>query len=139
MSNEARRDQNSIPSLLGASNADGLTAITVYVDPVTHRLLVSTQDDAGSPATPITYNVIMTTANTEYSRALPSGTKKLYVKLRSLNALLKIAFVLNESGTNYMTIPFGASISLENIDLTGITIYMQSPIASQVAEILCFT
>jgi len=38
----APRDGNWIPSLLGTSNADGQTAIPIYDDPVTHRLLVST-------------------------------------------------------------------------------------------------
>lgn len=36
----ASRDGNFVPTLLGVSNADGLTPITIYADPVTHRLLV---------------------------------------------------------------------------------------------------
>ncbi len=40
MSDVAARDQNNIPTLLGASSADGITPIKVYVDPDTHRLLV---------------------------------------------------------------------------------------------------
>lgn len=40
MSN-AKRDDNYIPTLIGVSNADGSTPVTLYVDPITHRLLVS--------------------------------------------------------------------------------------------------
>lgn len=37
----AKRDQNYVPTLLGVSNADGVTPVTVYVDPATHRMLVA--------------------------------------------------------------------------------------------------
>lgn len=37
---EASRDQNYVPTLTAASNADGTTPVKVYADPVTHRLLV---------------------------------------------------------------------------------------------------
>ncbi len=37
---QASRDQNNVPTLLGVSDADGVTPITVYANPSTHRLLV---------------------------------------------------------------------------------------------------
>lgn len=37
---QAKRDQNSVTTLLGVSNADGITPVIVYADPTTHRLLV---------------------------------------------------------------------------------------------------
>lgn len=37
---DAKRDNNRIPTLLGTSNADGITPVAIWVDPVTHRLLV---------------------------------------------------------------------------------------------------
>jgi hypothetical protein len=90
-------------------------------------------------SSPTVYNVTMTAANTEYSKLLPTGTKKIYIKLRSLNALLKVSFILGESGTTYVTIPFGATFSLDDVDLNNVTIYFQSPTAAQSAEIICFT
>lgn len=39
MSNAAR-DENSVPTLIGVSNADGTTPVKIYADPTTHRLLV---------------------------------------------------------------------------------------------------
>lgn len=88
---------------------------------------------------PTIYNVSMASANGEYSQTLPSNTKKLDIKLRALNSVLKISFTITESGTKYIQIPYGASLHLENINLTGKTIYFQSPVDNQVAEILCWT
>lgn len=39
---QAKRDENFVPTLLGVSNADGSTPVPVYVDPTTHRMLVTT-------------------------------------------------------------------------------------------------
>ena len=82
------------------------------------------------------YNKSMSSANTEYSQALPDGVTKIDVKLRAQNALLKIAFTSSESGTKYITIPYGSSFHLENTNLNNIVLYFQSPSASQVCEIL---
>lgn len=41
----AERDQNSVPTLIGVSSADGVSVVPVYVNPLTHRMLV---DEAGS-------------------------------------------------------------------------------------------
>lgn len=49
MANNAARDENRIPTLLGASNVDG-TPVTLFADPTTHRLLVDS-NGAGSPLT----------------------------------------------------------------------------------------
>lgn len=85
-------------------------------------------------AKPTIENTAMTSANTEYSYTFPAGTKKFRIKLRALNALLKVAFVEGESGSNYITIPYGDHMTVE-AKVGGATIYFQSPTASQVAEI----
>jgi hypothetical protein len=55
---EAKRDQNSIPTLIGVSNVDGVTPVLVYVDPVTHRVLVDaiTTSSAGGLDTYVQFN-----------------------------------------------------------------------------------
>lgn len=50
MADIASRDQNSVPTLLAASSSDG-TPVTLFADPSTHRLLVSS---AGGTASTIT-------------------------------------------------------------------------------------
>lgn len=44
----AKRDQNHIPTLLGVSNADGITPVNIFADPVTHRLLVDSANGSGT-------------------------------------------------------------------------------------------
>ena len=44
----ARRDENSIPTLTGVSNVDGVTPVNVYVDPITHRLIVDASSSIGT-------------------------------------------------------------------------------------------
>lgn len=56
---QAPRDQNRIPTLLGTSNADGVTPVVVYADPVTHRLLV----DLGGGGSGTVTSVSVVTAN----------------------------------------------------------------------------
>lgn len=45
MADTAQRDQNHVPSLLAVSNVDGVSTVTLFADPITHRLLVN--DTAG--------------------------------------------------------------------------------------------
>lgn len=47
---EAKRDKNRIATLLGVSNVDGETPITLWADPVTHRLLVDLPVSSGTTA-----------------------------------------------------------------------------------------
>ncbi len=84
---------------------------------------------------PTIANVTMTSADTEYSYAIPAHSKRFEIKLRSANALLKLAFASGTSGTSYITIPYGSSLLEEDIKAGGITLYFQSPTASQTAEI----
>jgi hypothetical protein len=72
---ESKRDANRVPTILGLSNADGVTPLSPYIDSVTNRLLVSvtgsvTVDDvninAYSGATENTA-VTLILANTAYT------------------------------------------------------------------------
>lgn len=50
MADNASRDQNSVPTLLGVSSSDGTSTVKIYADPTTHRLLVnSTGGGGGTP------------------------------------------------------------------------------------------
>lgn len=40
MADTAPRDKNFVPTLLAVSSVDGVSTVTVYADPTTHRLLV---------------------------------------------------------------------------------------------------
>ena len=51
---DAKRDENRAPTLLGVSSADGLTPVRVYVDPTSHRLLVSGSGGGATAFTDLT-------------------------------------------------------------------------------------
>lgn len=86
--------------------------------------------------TPTIYNVAVTLANTEYSQALSASTKRFSIKMRGFSDL-KLAYVSGQSGTIFITIPGGSSY--EEINLAGttaLTLYFQSPSASQDVEVV---
>lgn len=58
---DASRDENSVPTLLGASEADGTTLIRIEADPTTHYLMVengSTGTDFGPQNSPRDQNSV---------------------------------------------------------------------------------
>lgn len=83
------------------------------------------------------YNLTLTLANTEYSQILTRGITYFEVRCRSI-ADMKMAFVSTESGTTYITIFGGSSWYTKQKlpDGTTVTIYLQSPSAGVVAEII---
>ena len=54
---QAERDENRVTTILGVSNADGVTPVVVWADPVTHRLLV---DSVGTSSITFVDNEIPT-------------------------------------------------------------------------------
>ncbi len=48
---DAKRDQNHVPTLLGVSSVDGVTPVTLWADPVTHRLLTDAASGMTNPMT----------------------------------------------------------------------------------------
>lgn len=66
MADTARKDSNSVATLLGTSSTDG-TPVVIYGDPVTHRLLVDATGTGGSGITSIN-------ADTTAAQILAAGT-----------------------------------------------------------------
>ncbi|MBI5970576.1 MAG: hypothetical protein HY884_05425 [Deltaproteobacteria bacterium] len=86
---------------------------------------------------PALYNVSCAVAGTEYSQALPANTKKFTVKARG--GSLKVCFTSTESGTKYILLPDGSSMSEDLVYLAAQTLYFQSPTTGAVAEIIAYT
>lgn len=87
------------------------------------------------PATPIITNLTLTSANTEYSHALPATTNKFLVQCRTAFAM-KLSFISGESGTTYITIKADTWYFENGIEGTRRTLYIQSAEAGVIAEIL---
>lgn len=88
--------------------------------------------------TPTIFNLSALLANTEYSYAIPSNTRKIQVKVRGL-ATVQFSFTVNESNTTFITIPTGTVYTDDNLDLTGKTLYLRTNKASQIIEILSWS
>lgn len=74
MADNASRDQNFVPTLLGVSSVDGRSPVTIYADPDTHRLLVDTVafTGVGAPSsTPTAIGQIY----------VATGTGKVYISV----------------------------------------------------------
>ena len=76
-------------------------------------------------------NLSLPIINTEVGHSLQTGLKSLIIKNR-MKAKTNIAFILTESSTNYLTLEGGAVLSLQEIDFTGKTIYLQSTAISTI-------
>jgi hypothetical protein len=88
--------------------------------------------------TPVIYNITCTSANTEYSQALPDNCKKFSITLKSRNNLVTWQFKLSAGGTA-MYLMGNESINEDNILLTSQTLYFQTNLAGEVVEILAWS
>lgn len=78
-----------------------------------------------------------TLADTEYSQALPEGTKIFDIKIRG-HSDLKWCFTSGASGTTYSEIEAGSSFQSPPIYAVEMTLYFQSPDAGAVVEIIAW-
>jgi hypothetical protein len=89
--------------------------------------------------TPVKYAVSMTTANTEYSQALPDGTKRFRIHLRNWSAF-RLAYVTGKVATPtdpYESIPANSEKYEDGLKTTtgSLILFFASPSASMIAEI----
>jgi len=91
--------------------------------------------------TPTVYNITMTSADTEYSQALPDNTKSITFQCRG-DYDIRFAFVTNKVATPtapYMTLKAGQNYFENKINLSSKTLYLACATASQITEIICWT
>lgn len=106
----AARDQNYVPTLTGVSNADGSTPVTVYVDPTTHRLLVSSSGGGSGTVT----EVSVVTAN-GVSGVVANATTTPAITL-TLGAITPTSVngLTITSTTGTLTVTNGKTLSVSN-------------------------
>lgn len=88
---------------------------------------------------PLVSNVSLPTAATEVGILLPNDTKQFLIKLRDPLAKLQLSYASGQSGIVYFTISPGCFYSDSDLSISGITLYVQSPSASQVVELVTWT
>lgn len=91
--------------------------------------------------TPAIYNVTMTNSDTEYSQALPANTKRF--SLQCLTDFdVRFAFASGKVATPtapYALIRAGMNYFEEQLNLAAVTLYVASPDAGKIAEIIVWT
>ena len=90
---------------------------------------------------PTLYNIVLTSADTEYTQLLPSGTKELRFRCRTSN-IIRFAFVTGKVAgptANYLTLPAGTDYFSDENDLTGLNIYFASSSAGVIVELEVWT
>lgn len=118
----AARDQNYVSTLIGVSNADGSTPVTVYVDPVTHRLLVSASGGSGT----VTSVSVVTANGVSGSVATSTTTPAITLTLgaitpTSVNGLTITTTTGTLTVTNGKTVSVSNTLTLAGTDSTTIT------------------
>lgn len=86
---------------------------------------------------PTLTNLTLTNADTEYSVALPSSTRELRFRCRTLFDV-RYSFENGEvagSADPYLTLPAGSDYFSDNNDLTGKTLYLATDEAGVVVEV----
>lgn len=102
---DASRDQNFVPTLLGVSNADGVTPVKVYANPTTHRLLT---DNAGGGSGTVT-DVSVVTANGFAGTVATSTTTPAITLTTTITGVLKgngTAISAASASTDYAALAF---------------------------------
>lgn len=87
--------------------------------------------------TPTIYNVVLTSADTEYSQLLPSGVRDVRFRCRTLYDV-RYQFTTGKvagSVSPYLTLPAGSDYYSDNNDLSGFTLYLASSQAGVVVEL----
>lgn len=83
--------------------------------------------------------VALTLASTEYSVVIPVDAKQYLLRLKS-NSTLQVAYSAGQSGTTFITVPRNCFYAESDLNLTSaVTVYFQSPDASQTVEVLYWT
>ena len=89
-------------------------------------------------STPFSDNFSMPLANTEYAYAFPDNTRRFMIQNRNVG-IIKLSYTSGESGTNYFSLSGGVVYSERNIETTTITLYLQSPSANQLLEVISWS
>jgi len=142
MTTSLPRDSNHVPAMGGISTVDPTSIEALQVNPATGGLIVEDSSVAATTTTLLaSYNVTLTSADTEYSQVLPDNTKRFTVQSRSSDDI-RFAFVTGKVASPtapYFTLKTGQNYYESNLDLDSKTLYLASSSAGVIVEILIGT
>lgn len=145
-------DTDNRANIKAASTARTTATLVVATQPIdaagavlsTSALATAAKQDLQPMAatTPTLYAVTMTLANTEYSQALPAGTKILEFRCRATGYDVRFAYVTGKVAAPvdpYRTLSAGQVKTLDILNLAAGTLYVACGTAGQIAEIEVWT
>ena len=98
-------------------------------------LAVNATIDVSTVGNPQIFNINALDKNIEYSQALPENTSQFIVRARN-KAKLHIAYIANNTSTNFFTVVPGGIFKIDSVKLTGKTLYFKSSLNETVVEIM---
>lgn len=138
------RSRNSIEQHEHEDQADARRVVLVdkcgeFIDSG-NRLPVDAIVHLGSGADePTIFNVNAALADTEYSQLLPDKTKHFMIKVRNNDAIMKLAFIAGDTSIKYVSVGYGNSYFIGDVEVTGMIIYFQTNKPGKVIEILTWS
>ena len=102
----------------------------------------ASSSSAGTPTSvtnPSLSNIPIPLALTEYSFALPAGSKRFLIRSRN-GGIIHLAFATGLLSTVYLTVPKGCNY--QELDLaasSSVTLYFQSNIAGDIVEVVSWS
>jgi hypothetical protein len=130
----------ALPALPAGGNAIGSVQVSqLPMIPAGINTIGTVNTDAVKPATSMTlYTVDMTTADTEYSQALPAGCKRFRLSMRSADAAYRLAYTTGKVAAPtepYYAAAVGEVIDVDGIALAAQTLYFACGAAGKVIQI----
>jgi len=99
--------------------------------------VIPSENPLANACTPHIYNVTLGQANTEYPQTLPTNVRKFSIQPRNSSHVIKMAYESGKSGAEYITID-SRSYFEDFIGVSTLVLYMQSPTAGAVVEIVAW-
>lgn len=88
---------------------------------------------------PSIQNILIPLADTEVIIALPNSTRIFQFKARAANTTIKFAFIADQSDSTFITLLPGCVYEENNLDLSGVNIYLQTDKPGQMIEVLSWS
>lgn len=126
----------SAGSAMPAALGQAAMAASLPVVVASNQSTVPVSLAAAESTTVVEYNVTLTSANTQYSQALPANTRRLCFRCRS-GVAIRYAWAAGKVATPtapYQSLQAGSEYVLDGVLLAGSTLYFASGAAGAVVE-----
>ena len=130
-------DQDNDRYERGPVNADRVVLVDTDGDLYDDKNPIPVEDVVISINKPTITNVAAPFANTEVSLTIPKTARKFFVQVRNGLAKAQISYVMNNSGSEFITVQYGCYYEEKNLNLdSDLYLYIQTNMPNQTLELL---